>query len=242
MTVRDPEVDGALEKWRARWPEWPLAELFLPPLHRERAIAWFALRQELRQAAWGGADPRTGEAKLAWWAEELKGWKQGARRHPLGIVLQREPAPWHLLGASLPALHALRERAGTTDEMTRLIAPYADSVASIASIRCRIGDPAPTDNVVLGVLAERVLDGGDAAVPLEFVARTGADAAPLAASRLWADALLERWPEPHDGSAAGRVYASLLRERLRRFASGGVPDAPLNAFRALMTSWRAARR
>jgi hypothetical protein len=239
--LRDPAVDGALEKWRARWPEWPIAELFVAPLHRERAQAWFALRHELRQAAWGGTDPRPGEAKLAWWAEELNGWKQGARRHPLGIVLQREPAPWHALAASLPTLLALRERVATTEEAANVLAPFADSVAGIAAILFRVGNPAPTDNVVNGVLAERVLEGADAGVPLEFVARAG-EAPPPTAARLWAKSLLERWPAPHDGSAAGRVHASLLRERLRRFAAGGAPDAPLPAWRTLAISWKAARR
>lgn len=239
--LRDPTVDAALEKWRARWPEWPIAEKFVPPLHRERAQAWFALRSELKQAAWAGADPRPGEAKLAWWVEELNGWKQGARRHPLGIVLQREPAPWHALAATLPALLALRERVGTSDEAAASLMPYADSIAGIAAILFRVGTPAPTDNVVFALLAERVLEGADAGVPLEFVARAG-EAPPPTAARLWAKSLLERWPAPHDGSAAGRLHASLLRERLQRFAAGGAPEAPLPAWRTLMTSWTAARR
>ena len=51
---------GFTEKWRARWPEWRVAEVFVPVEQRERAIAWFALRQELADAAWGGNDPRPG--------------------------------------------------------------------------------------------------------------------------------------------------------------------------------------
>src|SRR5512141_2186426 len=85
------------DKWRQRWPEWRIAEVFIAPAQRELAIAWFALRQELLDAAWAGSDPRPGEAKLAWWAEELDGWSRGRRRHPLGLTLQRHAAPWSQL-------------------------------------------------------------------------------------------------------------------------------------------------
>ena len=99
-----------LDKWRERWPEWSVAEVFVPAREREMAVAWFALLQELTDAAWGGSDPRPGEAKLGWWAEELHGWSQRRRRHPLGLALQ----PRLLRGVDwawrLPALLAARER------------------------------------------------------------------------------------------------------------------------------------
>ena len=74
------ELAHFFDKWRARWPEWPVAEAFIPPPQRELAMAWLALRSELADAAWGGADPTPGAAKLGWWVEELLGWAQGARR------------------------------------------------------------------------------------------------------------------------------------------------------------------
>ena len=97
-------LQGFLGKWQAQWPEWRVAEVFVPEAHRARAQAWFALRDELGDAAWGGDDPRPGDAKLGWWAEELDGWSRGARRHPLGLSLQKVPAPWDSLAACLPAL------------------------------------------------------------------------------------------------------------------------------------------
>ena len=73
--MSDPQALAAfLDKWRERWPEWSVAEVFIPAHDREMAVAWFALLQELTDAAWGGSDPRPGEAKLGWWAEELLGW------------------------------------------------------------------------------------------------------------------------------------------------------------------------
>jgi len=237
-----PDVEPALQKWRTSWPEWPLAEPFVAPLHRQRAVAWFALRHELLNAAWHGTDPRPGDAKLAWWAEELHGWAKGARRHPLGHVLQREPAAWNALAASLPALIATRERTGTTDEAFDLLEPFAESVAGIAATLFGGGSPAPARSVVVGLLAERVLTAGDASVPLQFIAHAGDAATPLAASRAWATALLERWPAPHEGAIPGRLHAALLRERLRRFAAGSMPTATLPAWRALLTAWQTARR
>jgi hypothetical protein len=240
--ARDAAVDSALDKWRARWPEWPLAEPFVAPIHRERAIAWFALRDELTHAAWSGADPRPGEAKLSWWAEELQGWSKGVRRHPLGIVLQREPAAWAALAATLPSLLASRERAADLREAFDWLEPFAEGVSTVAATLFGGGDPAPARSVIAGLLGERALAGGDAAAPLQAIAQAGQGAEPLAASRLWARTLLEAWPLPHGGSVPGRLHAALVHARLRRYAEGGASDRPLPGWRALITAWKAARR
>src|SRR3546814_12137811 len=87
-------ADEFTAKWRTRWPEWSIGMVFLPDAQRETAFAWFALVQELTDAAWSGADATPGLAKLAWWNEELQGWAKGARRHPLGAVLKPLSAPW----------------------------------------------------------------------------------------------------------------------------------------------------
>ena len=101
--------------WREHWPEWSVAEAFVPEEQREVASAWFALRHELTEATWAGG-PAPGEAKLAWWREELQGWAKGARRHPLGSVLQKQPVPWILLADSIPALFTSR---GSAPDPTR---------------------------------------------------------------------------------------------------------------------------
>ncbi|MCJ0824439.1 phytoene/squalene synthase family protein [Luteimonas sp. 50] len=234
------ELASFLDKWRARWPEWRVAEVFVPRAERERALAWFALRQELTDAAWGGTDPRPGEAKLGWWAEELQGWAQGRRRHPLGIVLQRLELPWTLLAACLPALQASREPAAGIDEAIAVLEPFAEGVAGIAATLYDSDTPAPATGAIVGLLAERLLlDEG--AVPLQVRARVGADASVHDAARAWARELLQRWPPPHHGARAGRIHAALLRERLRRCAAGAPMAQPLPRWRALATAWRAAR-
>ena len=229
-----------IDKWRARWPEWRVAEAFVPRAERERALAWFALRQELTDAAWGGADPRPGEAKLGWWVEELQGWAQGRRRHPLGLVLQRLPVPWALLAACLPALLASRAPAADIDEAIAVLEPFAEGVAGIAATLYDSDTPAPATGAIVGLLAERLLLD-QAAVPLRIRARVGATASAQAAASAWAGELLQRWPPPHHGARAGRIHAALLRERLHRCAAGAPMSQPLPQWRALATAWRAAR-
>ena len=240
VAAGDPQaLAGFLGKWTTRWPEWHVAEVFVPAAQREPAVAWFALRQELTDAAWGTSDPRPGEAKLAWWVEELQGWSQGRRRHPLGITLQRLPVPWKLLAACLPALLASRESPADFDDAIGALEPFAEGIAGIAVTLFGGKTPAPAGSVVIGLLAEQLLQQGDTAVPLLTRARLG-DAIPEhAAARVWAGELLQRWPPPHDGSVPGRIHAALLRERLRRFAAG--KSLAPSRWRVLWTAWRAAR-
>jgi hypothetical protein len=234
------ELAGFIDKWRSRWPEWRVAETFVPRPERERALAWFALRQELTDAAWRGEDPRPGEAKLGWWAEELQGWAQGRRRHPLGIVLQPLAVPWTLLAACLPALQASREPAAGIDEAIAVLEPFAEGVAGIAATLYDSDTPAPATGAIVALLAERLLLD-EAAVPLQVRARLGVAATAQDAARAWARELLQRWPPPHHGARAGRIHAALLRERLRRHAAGVPMAQPLPPWRALATAWRAAR-
>jgi hypothetical protein len=65
-----------------------------------------------------------------------------------------------------------------------------------------------------------VLEGGDAAAPLEFVAKAGEGAAPGTAARACAAELLARWPPPHDGSVAGRLHASLVPRAVAALRQG----------------------
>ena len=227
MSDRDALL-GFLDKWRAQWPEWASAEAFVPAAQRECAQAWFALRDELTEAAWGGEDPRPGDAKLGWWAEELDGWSRGARRHPLGLVLQRVPAPWDSLAACLPALRASRERPAGLDAAVFALEPYAEALAGIAQHLFEADAPAPARNVVVSLLAERVLRHPDGATPLGDLDLRG-----------WALGLLQRWPPPGGGTRPGRIHAAIVRGRLQRYVDRKAP--PLGRVAALLTAWRAAR-
>lgn len=227
MTATDA-LDGFVAKWQARWPEWTAAEPFIEPEHRAPARAWFALRDELLEAAWSGEDSRPGDAKLAWWVEELDGWSRGARRHPLGVGLQRRPAPWSSLAACLPALRAGRERPHDLDDALFSLEPYAEALAGVAQHLFAADAPAPARSVVLSLLAERVQRFPDTSTPLGDLDTRG-----------WARGLLAQWPRPGCGTRPGRIHAAIVRTRLQRYAAGREPTVP--QLPALLVAWRAAR-
>jgi hypothetical protein len=236
-------------KWQDRWPEWRIAQVFVPPSQHELALAWFALRQELLDAAWSGSDPRPGEAKLGWWAEELLGWTQGRRRHPLGIVLQRTTVAWSPLAMAAVALAATREPARDADDAMGRLMPFADAAVAIDAALLAPPNPTSPTSLVAGLLCEQIVLLGDAAAPLQVRARmagaegqavVGQAAAGQAVARAWAGDVLREWP-PHGGSRAGRILAALERERLARFVAGQAAFGPVPRWATLWTAWRAAR-
>ncbi len=230
---------GFLDKWRARWPEWSVVEVFVAPAQREVTVAWFALLQELQDAAWAGSDPTPGQAKLGWWAEELQGWSQGRRRHPLGIVLQRRPAPWASLAQTLPVLLATREPSEDADLAFDALRPVAAGVDDVTQALFQIGVADQPSDPTAGMLAQRLLLLGDAAVPLRLRARAKTNDG-NASARAWANELLQRWPAAC-GARPQRIFMILLHERIRRFAGGGDLAKPLPRMAALWCAWRAAR-
>jgi phytoene/squalene synthetase len=209
---RNDGVSSFIDKWRARWPEWAQAMVFVPAAQRGDVAAWFALLQELTDAAWGGDDPTPGLAKLAWWQEELQGWAKGARRHPLGDELQSRAAPWTTLAHALPALRASRMYPGESAP-THAADAFAQAVADCEAALFdapNARDAAPL--VAASLAAEHALlhPGTSAAAPS---VPEGAQAA----------------------TRVRRMQAAMAFARLRR---EGRPSPPL---RTLFMAWRAAR-
>lgn len=217
--MNDPAaLDSFIAKWRARWPEWSVAEVFVPAAQRETALAWFALLQEFTDAAWAGDDPTPGIAKLAWWQEELQGWSQGGRRHPLGAVLQRREAPWQRLAAALPALRETRQPAQDAGSALSSLRPFAEAAAAVEQALFDVpGAPVGTDTTAATLLATH--------------ARW-----PLNGAAGFAD-LSAHWPS-QPGPLPRRILAGLAHARLRSAVSA---PQPLSPWRALWTAWRAAR-
>ena len=219
--MNDPDsLDSFLGKWRARWPEWELLAVFLPAPQRAPAAAWFTLLQELGDAAWAGAEPAPGLAKLAWWQEELVGWSRGARRHPLGLALQRLSAPWDTLGRALASLPATRTPGGGDDEARGL---QAFGSAVLACEAALFDGASATDAPALAAVVEdlqamrALVQGGPAPAP-----GPRADA-------------------PAGMSRPRRLQQVALREHLRRQARGQSRIRPAT-LRLLFSGWRAARR
>ena len=228
-------LEAFLDKWRARWPEWRIAEAFVPAHQRATTLAWLALRQELADAAWDGADPRPGAAKLAWWNDELRGWAQGRRRHPLGLVLQRLAAPWDALADALPALEAAREAslrsAGGLAALHATLAPFAVAAGAVSS--------AIHGGAEQGVAPVAGEDPGKSALAatlsaMRALARDG--------DRELAKALSDAWPARPGGTRADRILAALVRERLRGLhADAGHRNRAPSHWHTLWTAWRAGR-
>lgn len=222
-------------KWRARWPEWNIVQVFIPAAQRDRVDAWFALLQTLTDAAWGGSDPTPGLAKLAWWQEELQGWSKGARRHPLGEALQRFPAPWAALAASVMSLQQTRARADDAQAAMAVSQPFAAAVAACESALFGVSVDA-TALIGKALLGERLLVDPESAVPLR---QSDSADAPTSSARAWALQLLTAWPE--DATRPRRLQTALLRARLVHFAQTG-DNAPLAPWRTLFVAWWAARK
>lgn len=220
------DLDDFLDKWRGRWPEWRIAQVFVPEMQRPQLEAWFALQQEWTDAAWAGDDPTPGFAKLGWWQDELRGWSKGLRRHPLGLVLQKQPAPWGRLADTLPRMQQVREplRAwGASEAPMSTMQPLADAVAACES--ALFGPAAVVESNAFSLLAAHALWHRE-------------DADDAARARDWARQLLVP-PAKRAGSRPGRIHAGLSRGRLQQLVDRGEVTA-LGPWSALWLSWRAA--
>ena len=220
-----PSADASafVDKWRGAWPEWAIAEVFVPPAERALAPYWQALQFELQEAAWGGADARPGEAKLAWWGEELAGWAAGRRRHPLGVHLLARPAPWSGLASALPALAASRARPADAATAWSSLEPVAAAVADCDA--ALLGGRADAAAVAAGWLSARLVRHPADAVPI--------DVTPAG----WARQLLQSWPSGKGDAATRRLELALARGRLR----SANPAASRGPIATLWSGWRAAR-
>ena len=223
MNEAASEAASFVDKWRARWPEWGIARVFVPADQRDLAEHWFALLQEWTDAA-STNEPAPGLAKLAWWQEELRGWGRGARRHPLGEALQKLDADWDRFGRALAALPATRVPDVAREDQAAL-RTFASGVLACESDLFGGGEPAPADldRVVDALRAERALVQGD----------------PAAGARL-----LSSLEAARGGSLTRprRLQTAIVRERVRGAAQDAAgPPRPASAWRLLWSAWRAAR-
>jgi len=232
--VNSSALDSFLDKWRARWPEWSVAEPFVAPAHRARTVAWFSLLQEFDDMLNTSGDPLPADAKLAWWGEELRSWAVQRSRHPLGRVLEPVRAPWVALADALPSLVQARAVALDPAAAETTLAEYSAAVAAVESVMFEDRPRAGADRAVLRqTLAQRLFDAGVAGVPRSLL-----DQDATLASRRWAGELLAGWPLRVPGPRPRRIWAVLARARLQAQASGKPIEA--TPVRTLLRVWWAA--
>ena len=231
-------LDSFLDKWRTRWPEWRVVEVFVPASQRQTAVAWFALLQEFADAMNIAGDPLPADAKLMWWGEELRDWGRQRSRHPLGRVLEPQRAPWHALAEALPALIEARAKPVSGDAAFARLEMLASAIVQAESVLFRGSADktfAHTQAISAQLLAARLEQAGSAALPMQQGDRR-------ALSELdWARELQRQWPVS-GGATPRRLWSALARSRLQRFQAAGEGIAPLPPARALWLGWRAARR
>lgn len=228
-------LDSFLDKWRTRWPEWSVAEPFVPEAQRTLVVAWFTLLQEFDDILNTSGDPMPADAKLAWWGEELRSWAGQRSRHPLGRLLEPVRAPWTALADALPDLIEARAAALEPAQAFKGLQPYAAAVAAVEAVM--FDTPARGDvatPVLVQTLAQRLNAAGVAAVPRSLLPAGEGDAA-----QRWAQQLLARWPARVPGPRARRMYASLARTRLQASAQGR--ELKVAPMRTLLRTWWAGR-
>ena len=229
-------LDSFLDKWRLRWPEWRVVEIFVPEAQRQLAVAWFSLLQEFTDGMNIAGDPLPADAKLAWWGEELRDWQQQRSRHPLGRVLEPHRAPWFELAEALPALQRLRERPRDAAAAWEIAKPLATAIAAVEAV---LFGAKPSAQWVQAIQAQllfaRLESAGVAALPLQMPA--GVEASQTA----WASHLRQQWPVLKGDASARRLWSALAFSRLQRFTTAEDGMAPLSPAAALWRGWRAAR-
>lgn len=218
-------LDSFLDKWRSRWPEWSVAESFIPQSQRHLTMAWFSLLQEFEDIMNVSGDPLAADAKLAWWQQELRDWAEQRSRHPLGRVLEPFHAPWGQLANALPAMQQARIQPHSLEQALAQLQAFAAAVVAVEAVL--FGRHAAADAQVVAVqwLAARQQAAGAEAIP----AGTSATQ--------WRVQLLRQWPAKPALARTHRVWSRLARLRLCREQAGQAVYAP--PLQQLWHSWRA---
>ncbi len=232
--IASEALEGFLGKWRARWPEWGVVEVFVPVGQRPLALAWFSLLQEFEDAMNIAGDPLPADAKLGWWTQELRDWSQRRSRHPLGRVLEPHRAPWADLGEALHCIAHARGRPLDQDTAFLTLEPLARAAADVEAVLFG-GDPHPghVQAIAAQLLASRLRGGDEQAVPMRISGH------PEPTVQAWARDLLRQWPARDCGTLPRRLLSALGRLRLRRSLLEG--GRPMHRLGILWLGWRAAR-
>ncbi|TQU39675.1 phytoene/squalene synthase family protein [Xanthomonas perforans] len=219
-------LDSFLDKWATRWPEWSVAEPFVPEPQRRLAVAWFALLQEWEDIMNIAGDPLPADAKLAWWQQELRDWSSQRSRHPLGRVLEPVRAPWSQLADTLPAMQAARVQPQSLQHALGALRTFAEAVIAVEAVLFARARPGDASAVAVQWLDARQRVAGGGAAPGGV------------ATSAWRTQLLQAGPGKVALARPHRVWSRLARLRLQRELAGKPAYPP--PMQQLWHSWRAA--
>lgn len=219
-------LDNFLDKWATRWPEWSVAQPFIPEPQRRMACAWFALLQEWEDIMNIPGDPLPADAKLAWWQQELRDWSNQRSRHPLGRVLEPVRALWPQLADTLPAMQAVRAQPQSLHHALETLRVFAEAVVAVEATLFARTQPGDATAVAVQWLDARQRAAGDSAAPCGV------------ATAAWRAQLLQAWPRKAALARPHRVWSGLARLRLQRELAGKPAYPP--PMQQLWHSWRAA--
>jgi hypothetical protein len=192
-------IRAFISKWHAAWPEQDVLDVFIPVSERQLCSAWGALLFEMHQSLFGLEHESVREAKCQWWSGELLAMPSQSARHPLTCFLQEHEAGFDGMAAPFLALVDLVPvKAGKTEELFNILAPWADAVAVCEASLFRGSANHADGKVVIGQwLTMRLPEGmtafDSAMVPMHLQARHQAlvsDKPPAALRRDWIHELL----------------------------------------------------
>ena len=258
--MNDTPFDAFVAHWLHDEPELRVARVFAGTNRRRDAL--FAVERELSDSAYGVRDAGVAQARLGWWMEECTQLAARAARHPLTRELQAAAGDEAVaiasgIGRAMAAASELAqvESIATPGELAALdhaaFAPLVELRAERA-----VPEPALRAATAARLMLElrewaRFAQPSRAAVPLQAIARAGADRAAIAVDPALAAsaqaataeplvAALEADTAPLDVLDASRV--AVVRRLVARRRGGLLGARRDNRLALLFALWSVARR
>lgn len=218
----------ALQKWRDRWPQWAIAEVFIAPAQRLTAQAWFSLLMEWEDLLNQSSEQLIIAAKLQWWQHELAQWSTQRSSHPIAPLLMGLDAPWQLLAEPLSDLAALASVPPTLAQAEASLARVLDAMVAV-EMRLFPGERGCDRRLLLLHW-------------LEARCRVGKGIPAGMSVAAWRRALLDAWPDAPQSERARRLLSTLTRQRLQRAVRSEDGKSPRckGRLHLLWCCWRSA--
>lgn len=238
VQANDP-FSTLLEDWLQAEPESHGLRMFVPQARTPVGAALLVFAHQVEVAALG-SDPRPGQAKLAWWLEEIGEAAQGRARHPVsvrlvahsdqGAVLWPALARWTRAAVALLEWHSVARY----EDLVAGMHGFADAAVHAYAAAGLAPAPGAADTdmearatLVRGLRRFPRWAGGERSLaPLDLLLAAGVERAALSSDR--------------DGHATAAVLSSLATRLAAELAQSGPIRRGLLSSRHHL-AWRLAR-